>query len=442
MGRGSASASRGTSARTGSPSSKWVRVSQAWAGAGFGAMFIPRIGEEVLVAYMNGDVDEPMIVGRVYNIQNPLPSDAGAEPEVSTLKSHSTPRAEGSNEIRFQDLAGREELYFHAQKNLKEVVRADHTSNVGGIRSSAIGGDEHLVVGGSRTTSVALDVVTNILGDAATTVGADRIHRVEGSDFLTVEENRTAELHGSETHSVTGDRSISVSGDHGFYTLGAFHAVADEGHAFYSKGSFTSRVTEDHHFATHGTFASDAGDRHTFHSPAVSVTSDTTELIQKKSLVARVGSTFIKITDGMITLNDGSGASLSLCGGKLVVNAASDVTIASSGDITLKSSGIHLKSGSAERKDEKFKDEEEKATFVFRVHADELNHPHWDDTYTLKASDGSFSQSKDATDDGERHETGRSDIEFTDVPVGKKYDLTVERDGQTIVLLQDYEFEG
>src|SRR5439155_8357711 len=88
----------------GTPSSYWIRVSQYWAGAGFGALFTPRVGQEVLVAFLQGDPDRPTIVGRVYNRTNPLPlDDVENRPDRSTIKSHSTPDADGSNEIRFDD---------------------------------------------------------------------------------------------------------------------------------------------------------------------------------------------------------------------------------------------------------------------------------------------------------------------------------------------------
>ena len=88
------------------PTSRWIRVSQFWAGAGYGALYTPRVGHEVLVAYMHGDPDQPVIVGRVYNAQHPPPYDTKKEPTKSTVKSRSTEvkkEVDGFNEIRFED---------------------------------------------------------------------------------------------------------------------------------------------------------------------------------------------------------------------------------------------------------------------------------------------------------------------------------------------------
>lgn len=101
------------------PTSRWIRVSQFWAGGGYGALYLPRVGHEVLVAYMQGDPDYPVIVGRVYNPQHPPPYDSRSEPTKSTVKSQSAEEkkeVEGFNEIRFEDKAKKEEIYLHAQR--------------------------------------------------------------------------------------------------------------------------------------------------------------------------------------------------------------------------------------------------------------------------------------------------------------------------------------
>lgn len=124
----------------GTPSSTWIRVSQAWAGAGWGALHIPRVGQEVLVAFRDGDPERPMIVGRAYNAQHPPPYGPDKEPEISGIKSHSSPDADvGHNEIRMQDKKGQEELYIHAQRASRRVVGAAETISVGGAQKVNIG---------------------------------------------------------------------------------------------------------------------------------------------------------------------------------------------------------------------------------------------------------------------------------------------------------------
>jgi uncharacterized protein involved in type VI secretion and phage assembly len=95
-------------------SSCWVRVSQLWAGNGWGAMFIPRIGHEVLVDFIEGDPDRPVVTGRLYTGNNKPPYPLPAEKTKSTIKSESSLGGGGFNELRFEDLKGREEIFLHA----------------------------------------------------------------------------------------------------------------------------------------------------------------------------------------------------------------------------------------------------------------------------------------------------------------------------------------
>ena len=110
----------------------WIRVSQPWAGSGWGAMFLPRVGHEVLVSFENGDPDRPLITGSVYHTKNPTPYDLPKHKTRSTIKSNSSPDARGrrSNEIRFEDKKGAEQIYIHAQVNMDEVVGHNHTRTV------------------------------------------------------------------------------------------------------------------------------------------------------------------------------------------------------------------------------------------------------------------------------------------------------------------------
>ena len=104
-------------------SSCWVRVSQAWAGGGFGGIHIPRIGQEVMVEFLQGDPDRPIITGRVYDGTNMPPYGLPASATQSGIKSNSTKGGGGSNELRFEDKKGQEQVYLHAQKNEDIVSR-------------------------------------------------------------------------------------------------------------------------------------------------------------------------------------------------------------------------------------------------------------------------------------------------------------------------------
>ncbi len=129
-------------------SSCWIRVSQLWAGKNWGAMFIPRIGQEVIVDFLEGDPDRPIITGRVYNAEQMPPYDLPANQTQSGIKTRSSKGGGASNfnEIRFEDKKGQEELYIHAERDLSTVVEANESRSVGGSRSTTIQQDDTRVI--------------------------------------------------------------------------------------------------------------------------------------------------------------------------------------------------------------------------------------------------------------------------------------------------------
>ncbi|HEX2658888.1 MAG TPA: type VI secretion system tip protein TssI/VgrG [Polyangia bacterium] len=133
----------------------WLRVAQLWAGSGWGTVFIPRIGQEVMVEFLEGDPDRPIVTGRVYNNDNKPPYLDEGKITQSGVRTHSTPGGgpKNYNEIRFEDKKGSEELYVQAEKN--------HTVHVKADRSVSVGGNETTTVQGTRTTTVTKhDTVT------------------------------------------------------------------------------------------------------------------------------------------------------------------------------------------------------------------------------------------------------------------------------------------
>ena len=117
----------------------WVRVSQAAAGAGFGITAIPRVGEEVLVAFVAGNPDQPIVVGRVHNGLHPVPYKLPDNRAVTGIRTASTPRSGGYNEIRFDDTRGRELVHVQAERCLTKIVKADETETKGQTRVIEVG---------------------------------------------------------------------------------------------------------------------------------------------------------------------------------------------------------------------------------------------------------------------------------------------------------------
>src|SRR5690606_20946379 len=122
-------------------SSAWIRVTQGWAGTGWGFMFIPRIGMEVVVSFLGGDPDRPIVTGCVYNGANTPPYPLPDEKTKSTIKTKSSVGDDGSNELRFEDKAGSEEVYIHAQRDFNEVVKHNHSTSVKANQSNSVGGN-------------------------------------------------------------------------------------------------------------------------------------------------------------------------------------------------------------------------------------------------------------------------------------------------------------
>ncbi len=153
-------------------SSCWIRVSHAWAGAGWGAMYIPRIGHEVIVDFLEGDPDRPIITGRVYHGTNKPPYGLPGDKTKSTLMSNSSIGGGGLNELRFEDKKGEEEIYIHAQKDENTVVENDQGISVGNDRSESIVRDRHLMVGRNKTEKVKQNKTIEVTGAHNETIGA------------------------------------------------------------------------------------------------------------------------------------------------------------------------------------------------------------------------------------------------------------------------------
>ncbi|MCC6522964.1 MAG: type VI secretion system tip protein VgrG [Polyangiaceae bacterium] len=136
-------------------SSCWLRVNERWAGAGFGTVHLPRVGQEVLVGFLEGDPDQPVVVGRVYNgVDSQVPYKLPVGDTRSTWKSKSTPNSTGFNEIMLDDLKGSELIYTQAQRDLQKLVKQSETERTGKNLTSVVGGNRSEVVGKLDATFV------------------------------------------------------------------------------------------------------------------------------------------------------------------------------------------------------------------------------------------------------------------------------------------------
>lgn len=174
-------------------SSCWLRSTQMWAGAKFGTMFLPRIGMEVMVTFLGGNPDRPVITGCLYNGRNRTPYPLPQNKTRSTIKSSSSLGGRGFNELRFEDEAGSEEVFLHAERDFNEEVGHDHCRTVRRNESIRVGGSQRVGIGGSRTERVHRD-------DELTVREGDKKIDVELGDMIITVSEGTLLLRHKETY--------------------------------------------------------------------------------------------------------------------------------------------------------------------------------------------------------------------------------------------------
>ncbi|MGV3532527.1 MAG: type VI secretion system Vgr family protein, partial [Chthoniobacteraceae bacterium] len=190
----------------------WVRVSQPWAGKGWGSVSIPRIGQEVVVDFLEGDPDSPIIVGRVYNGECTPPFDLPGKKMVSGVKSNSTPGGGGYNEISLDDTKGTEKIVIHGQYDMETEILHDDTKTVGNNESTTIAVDRDVTVGKNHDETVGMNQTKTIGKSRSLTVGVDETINISAKQSTTIGGLRELTVGGSDTTKVGGVRSATVGG--------------------------------------------------------------------------------------------------------------------------------------------------------------------------------------------------------------------------------------
>ena len=183
-------------------SSCWIRVSHPWAGQGWGAISIPRIGQEVIVDFLEGDPDQPIIVGRVYNAEQMPPFGMPGGAVVSGVKSNSTKGGGGFNEISLNDTKGTELINIHAQFDQQKKVEHDERVNIGNDRTEGVGHDEKITIGNNRTEKVGVN--------EDITIGSNRTEKVGANETISIGSNRTETVGSNESIAVALTRTRNV----------------------------------------------------------------------------------------------------------------------------------------------------------------------------------------------------------------------------------------
>jgi type VI secretion system secreted protein VgrG len=193
-------------------SSCWVRVSSAWAGKKWGAIHIPRIGQEVIVDFLEGDPDLPIITGRVWNDDQMPPYDLPDNKTQSGIKSRSS-KGGGTdtfNEIRMEDAKGKELLYVHAEKDKRVVVENDRTESVGANENITIGADRTELVKGNESIEIEGNREEHVSGNETIEIDGNREETVTGNETIKVDGNRKEKVGGTETVEISSSRTKKV----------------------------------------------------------------------------------------------------------------------------------------------------------------------------------------------------------------------------------------
>ncbi|HVK54193.1 MAG TPA: type VI secretion system tip protein TssI/VgrG, partial [Burkholderiales bacterium] len=194
-------------------SSCWIRVSHPWAGKNWGMVAIPRIGQEVIVDFLEGDPDQPIITGRVYNAEQMPPYALPANMTQTGMLSRSSKGGSGANanELRFEDKKGAEQVFLHAEKNQDIEVENDETHWVGHDRKKTIDNDETVLVKHDRTETVNHDEKITVDNDQTILVKRDRSLTVDRDKFEKVGRNKKVEVIKDHEESINGSMSVSVN---------------------------------------------------------------------------------------------------------------------------------------------------------------------------------------------------------------------------------------
>jgi type VI secretion system secreted protein VgrG len=296
-------------------SSCWIRVAQAWAGEAFGALFMPRVGMEVLVTFLGGDVDRPVVTGALYHAAHPPPFGLPAGALTSGIVTRSVPGGGGQHELSFHDTRGKELIRVSSERDLELTAKNDSRLHVTMNRSDTVGQDDFLKVDGARHVHVG---------------GAD-----------------AREVHGPADDSFYGDRVTLVMGKTTGHAQGPVNLTLGSGGVITSNGSLSTQVRGDFSLVvgTGGSLAQTSID-----GRYVLGASQTVAIRAEQSLLLQVGSTTLELTPEGMKLN---GKALSLKGESIVAEGKGPrLTLGEEAELVSQKIGIFSKSAALELEDD------------------------------------------------------------------------------------------
>ena len=339
-------------------SSCWVRVSHPWAGKNFGMIHIPRIGQEVVVSFLEGDPDQPLITGRVYNAEQMPPWELPANATQSGILTRSSKGGAygNANAIRFEDKKGHEQLWIHAEKNQDIEVENDETHWVGHDRTKTIDHDETVHVKHDRTETVdnneritiGVNRTEAVGNNEVISIGNDQTETIGGSMMLTVSRTKTETIGINSAETIGAAKELTIGGLYQV-TVGAAHNTTVGGAKLVEVGAHSSEmvggaksltVGGNHTQTVGGAEAlSIAGDR------SLKVDGNATQTIKgehvfKAKKIDITAEEELNITVGSAKLILKKDGTILIDGKDVTTKASGKVNVKASGDLLLKGSTI------------------------------------------------------------------------------------------------------
>ncbi|MGH8137961.1 MAG: type VI secretion system Vgr family protein [Steroidobacteraceae bacterium] len=332
-------------------SSCWIRVAQLWAGKTWGGIHIPRIGQEVIVSFLEGDPDQPIITGRVYNGDSMPPYTLPANATQSGIKSRSSKGGgDGNfNEFRFEDKKGEEQVYLHAEKNQDILVENDETQSIGHDRTEKVGHDEKITIGNNRTEKVGVDESITIGANRTENVGVNETIQIGANRSITVGASESATVALQRSHNVGVNETISVGaaqeiniGAAQTITVGAVQATtvgANQSTTVGSKRSINVGSDQSVEIGANGSMSIGGDESRAVSGNRTSAIGADDNLSVTKNLIIEAGdSVMIKTGDASITMNkDGT---ITIKGKDINIQGSGKMSIKADSDITMKGSKI------------------------------------------------------------------------------------------------------
>jgi type VI secretion system secreted protein VgrG len=233
-------------------SSCWIRVAQIWAGQSWGSIFIPRVGQEVVVEFLEGNPDRPIVTGCVYNATQTVPYTLPDNKTRSTIKTNSSTGGNGFNELRFEDKAGSEEVFFQAQKDYNKVVLNNETVNITQDTTTTVKQGNRSV-----TISQGNNSVTVSQGNNSVTVST-------GNDSLTVSQ-------GNHSITVTAGSSTVTAGQSITLKVGSSSITINASGVSISAGTFSVNATDVAQVQSGGFMSLEAGGEMTIEAASIAL---------------------------------------------------------------------------------------------------------------------------------------------------------------------------